>query len=70
MTIFTRKYHLFPQTFCRLTAVMNHLLGQTPDGFDSEAANVNGDEEGVTITDLVLIIDMILRNNASDDGGE
>ena len=51
-------------------AVMNHLLGQTPDGFDSEAANVNGDEEGVTITDLVLIIDMILRNNASDDGGE
>ncbi|MBR2233701.1 MAG: hypothetical protein IJ892_01400 [Prevotella sp.] len=53
-----------------MTAVMNHLLGQTPEGFDSEAANVNGDEEGVTITDLVLIIDMILRNNASDDGGE
>lgn len=49
---------------------MNHLLGQTPEGFDNEAANVNGDEEGVTITDLVLIIDMILRNNASDDGGE
>jgi hypothetical protein len=51
-------------------AVMNHLLGQTPEGFDSEAANVNGDEDGVTITDLVLIIDMILRNNASNAGGE
>ena len=48
---------------------MNHLLGQTPDGFDSEAANVNGDDD-VTIADLGLIIDMILRNSASDDGGE
>ena len=44
-------------------ALVCHLTGQeTPEGFDSEAADVNGDNE-VNIADVTALIDLILNRN-------
>ena len=50
-------------------ATVEHILGQTPDDFDASAADTNGDGE-VTIADVVIILDIILTDNASVGGGE
>ena len=41
-------------------ATVEHILGQTPDGFDAAEADVNGDGL-VTIADVTLILDMIVN---------
>lgn len=49
----------------RLTAtdavtIIRYILGESPAGFDAEAADVNGDGQ-VTVTDAVQVINMILQ---------
>ena len=41
-------------------ALVNHLLGNTPENFNIDAANINGDEE-VNISDVTALIEIILR---------
>lgn len=41
-----------------IIAIVNHIMGQTPDGFDEEAANVNGDNE-INAADIVALINLI-----------
>jgi hypothetical protein len=50
-------------------ATVEHILGLTPDDFDASAADANGDGE-VTIADVVIILNIILTDNASVGGGE
>lgn len=39
-------------------AILGYLLGDAPDGFDVNAADLNGDGM-VTITDALLLMEMI-----------
>ena len=41
--------------------VVNHILGNTPDPFDENAADVNGDKK-ITISDAVGIVNIVLGN--------
>ena len=41
-----------------VNAIANHIMGQTPNGFDEKAANVNGDNE-VNAADIVALINLI-----------
>ena len=50
-------------------ATVEHILGLTPDDFDASAADTNGDGE-VTIADVVIILNIILTDNASGGDGE
>lgn len=50
-------------------ATVEHILDLTPDDFDASAADANGDGE-VTIADVVIILNIILTDNASVGGGE
>ena len=43
-----------------VTSTISHILGQTPQDFDEEAADVNGDKK-VDIVDVTSIIDIILN---------
>lgn len=45
-----------------VTAVINHILGRTPEVFNPTAADVNGDGE-LNVTDVTLIISIILGNS-------
>ena len=52
-------------TITDAVSVVNYILGNPADGFDIEAANVNGDVDGegqpsITITDAVGIVNIIL----------
>jgi hypothetical protein len=47
-----------------VNAITNHIMGQTPNGFDEKAANVNGDNE-VNAADIVALINLI--KNLSKD---
>lgn len=52
-------------TITDAVSVVNYILGNPVDGFDIEAANVNGDVDGegqpsITITDAVGIVNIIL----------
>ena len=41
-------------------ALVSHLLGNTPENFNIDAANINGDKE-VNISDVTALIEIILR---------
>ncbi|MBQ7686267.1 MAG: choice-of-anchor D domain-containing protein [Bacteroidaceae bacterium] len=43
-----------------VTMVINHILGQTPNGFIKDAADLNGDGS-ISVTDVTLIIGIILQ---------
>ena len=47
-----------------VNAITNHIMGQTPNGFDEKAANVNGDNE-INAADIVALINLI--KNLSKD---
>ena len=40
--------------------IISYILGESPAGFNEEAADVNGDSS-ITVTDAVQVIDMILQ---------
>ena len=40
--------------------IISYILGESPAGFNKEAADVNGDSS-ITVTDAVQVIDMILQ---------
>ena len=48
-------------TIADAIAVVNHILGNTPDPFDENAADVNGDKK-ITISDAVGIVNIVLGN--------
>ncbi len=64
------------------TAIVNHILGKTPDGFVEKAADVTGDGK-ITILDAVVLVNKILKgetdglnvdidnwdNDGKDNGG-
>ena len=57
-------------TITDAVSVVNYILGNPADGFDIEAANVNGDVDGegqpsITITDAVGIVNIILEGGSS-----
>ena len=37
-----------------VTAIVNHIMGDSPDNFDEKAADMNGDEK-IDVTDIVLL---------------
>ena len=41
-------------------AIISHILGLTPDGFDAAAADVNGDGI-INVTDVTAVINIILN---------
>ena len=49
-----------------VTYLVKHLLGQTPDDFVSEAADVNGDGE-VNIADVTALIAKIIKGNDNNN---
>ena len=46
--------------FADVTAIVNHILGNTPSKFNAQAANVNGDKE-VSIADVTSLIETLLH---------
>ena len=46
--------------YADVCALVNHLIGLTPDQFNADAANVNGDSR-VDITDVTALIGIIRR---------
>lgn len=45
-----------------VTAVINHILGNTPAGFNQEAADLNGDSQ-INVMDITALINIILGNS-------
>jgi hypothetical protein len=41
-------------------SVVDYILGNPPEGFIEEVANVSGDDSGVSIIDAVGVVDIIL----------
>ena len=46
--------------FADVTAIVKHILGNTPSKFNAQAANVNGDKE-VSIADVTSLIETLLH---------
>ena len=47
-------------TISDVSAIIDYLLGSTPENFDPEAANCNLSEDGVTIGDISALVDYLL----------